>query len=511
MRKLFQEKTICRLFNGACIALFFILFHYCLGQTGINKAELWDEHIYFRTDSILFNIVTIVLSLLFLALLGRLAEKLTTRKSRNLLLAAVCVISTAFSFYWVWGCKSAPQADQLYICEYADAFNQGDFSQLQEPSYMTRYPHQFGMVALLQVIFRLFGSMNYTAFQYFNAALIPLFIVSGCQIVRILSDDNVKAEVYYLFFALCCFPMYAYTSFVYGDLLTTTLSFFAVWMYLSCLKHFSWLRLGLFGITMGVCVQLRMNCLILMIALLIVMAVKLIFERGWKHLAAIAALVLGYGLMSLAVWGIYHNVRNAEIPSIPSSLIIVGGLNDDYGYAGWNNFYDYNTFAQLGDETEPALEVMGRDLRMYMDIYKNDPAYMVDFFVRKMNSQWNAPMYQSLVMNSRIAGEQAPPIKNIFQHGKLGGLIESGMKIYQLLMYGGILFLLIIRRKEYVKIERYLLLIAVFGGFLFTLMWEAKTRYALPYLFMQVPYMALGVNELVSFVQNRLQNRKPHE
>ena len=56
--------------------------------------------------------------------------------------------------------------------------------------------------------------------------------------------------------------------------------------------------------------------------------------------------------------------------------------------------------------------------------------------------------------------------------------------------------------------EWYLLLIAVFGGFLFSLMWEAKTRYILPYLFMQIPYMAMGINEIITVMEQKIERKK---
>ena len=131
----------------------------------------------------------------------------------------------------------------------------------------------------------------------------------------------------------------------------------------------------------------------------------------------------------------------------------------------------------------------------------------IDFFVRKMVNQWISPMYQSIAMNNEAAGGQLQPVKNIFAGGKLAKIIEVQMKAFQLLLYGSIFFLLIIRRRDYNSIESYVLLIAVFGGFLFSLMWEAKTRYVMPYLFMQIPYMAIGVNEFTDF-WNRIHKRE---
>ncbi len=507
MRKWLKEKTFCYIFNFVCILLFFVLFHHCLSMTGENIGPPWDEHIFFKKDSILVNVFLILASLVCLYYIGKISEKLTL-KIRNMILAGACVLSAVISIYWVFASKAGPVGDQSLICQYANAFNMGDFQGLLTGRYIARYPQQIGMVTLLRGIFLIFGDSQYQVFQYLVAVLVPVLVLSGCKILRLLFDNNVKAELYYLIFALCCFPMYAYTVFVYGDLISIIAGMFSVWMYLGCLKKFTWWRLTAFGLAIGIAICLRNNFLILLIALAIVTLIKLCCERKWKYFAMLAALVLGWGGVQMAVWGIYHDVRTEKAPAIPALLFIVMGLNDDYQYAGWYNQYNYVTFAHANDNVELAKEKAWEDLRMYLEIYKNDPNYMVDFFTRKMNAQWNAPMYQSIVMISNVEGEQLLLARNIYEHGKLAEWIETGMKIFQLLMYGGILFLLVLRRREYVQIEKYLLLIAVFGGFLFSLMWEAKTRYVLPYLFMQIPYMAMGVSEFVSWIENRYRERK---
>ena len=502
MKSFFQEKTFCRIFNTICIPVFFLLFYYCLSITGENRADM-DEFIYFKSDSILLNVFTICLSLFFLYFIGRLSGRLKTLRSRNLLLGCSCLLSAVMGFYWLFGSKTSPQADQMYLCQYASAFNHGDYTALERGGYIARYPQQLGMITLLRGIFILFGDMNYLPLHCLAAVCIPLMVLSGCQIVRYLSDNNVQAEVYYLLFILCCFPMYAYIPFVYGDLISAILCLFGTWMYLSCLKRFSFPRLILFGVSIGLGVQLRQNCLIFVIALTIVMLIKMLFHHTRRNLMMILALFAGCAVLQFALWGFYYDVRDKDASAIPPILYITMGLNDDYQRAGWHNQYEYNTFDAFDDNTALATEKGCEDLKMYFGIYQNDPDYMVDFFVRKMNSQWNAPMYQSLAANNHITGSQWPLAKEIYSYGKLTEAVEAGMKIFQLLLYGSILFLLILHRKEYVRIEQYLLLIAVFGGFLFSLLWEAKTRYVLPYLFLQIPYMAMGVNEIIVTIRRR--------
>ncbi|MCI8527986.1 MAG: hypothetical protein HFH82_02355 [Lachnospiraceae bacterium] len=507
MKKFWKEKNFCNIIHFFCVLMFIVLFHYCLSLTGENKGPAGDEHIYFKRDLVLMNGVWIVLSLFILYLVGKISEKLTL-KSRNIILGCACILSGMISLYWVMASKVEPIADQGLICQYADAFNMGDFNGLLTGRYVARYPQQLGMVTLLRGLFKIFGSTQYKSFQYMNALLVPLLVLSGCKIVRLLSDNNARTEFYYLIFSLCCFPMYAYTTFVYGDLISIITGMFGVWMYLDCLRRFTWWKALIFGLSMGITICLRMNFLILVIALVIVMLIKLCFDRSRKHLIVLAALLLGCGVTQLALWGMYRQVRTEDAPAIPSILFIVMGLNDDYQYAGWHNQYEYVIFAEANDNVALAKERGYEDLRMYMEIFKNDPDYMVDFFVRKMNSQWNAPMYQSIAMNESVGGEQLPVVRELFARGRLAEMLALWMKIFQLLMYGGILFLLLYRRDKFMPMEWYLLLIAVFGGFLFSLMWEAKTRYILPYLFMQIPYMAMGINEIITVMEQKIERKK---
>lgn len=67
--------------------MFFLLFHYSLELTGENLGVLWDEHIYFGQESILFNAVKILCSMVILYFVGMLSRFLTIKFRRNTFLA----------------------------------------------------------------------------------------------------------------------------------------------------------------------------------------------------------------------------------------------------------------------------------------------------------------------------------------------------------------------------------------------------------------------------------------
>ncbi len=500
-----NEKWFCKAFCSFATVVFALLLYFCLGGRGIHYDEAVDEYIYFQKDSILFNLLLLVAASAILYFYGKLDRFFMTKKRRNILAVFACFFAVLFGIFWVKTTCTYPQGDQEYVLIYARLFNSGDFSALEDGGYLSIYPQQLGIVTLLRIIRVFFQNREYAAFQYLTALMLPAIIIPGVKAVRYFSADNVRAELFYILFVLTCFPMYAYTPFVYGDLCSLEMGMLAVWAFISCLERFKGWKLVWLGISVGLAVLLRQNIIILAIAMGIVVILKLIFyPEGRRFLAMGFAMAFGIIMFQGVIGLAYHNVRDNEADAIPASAFIVMGLNDDYEHSGWYNWYGYNLFYECGMDAEETTKHAMADLKSYMALYRNDPSYMVDFFTRKMFAQWNAPMYQCIAMNSRIIAEQGAIAKNIYGHGILFKLVNEYMKVFQLVLYGAILFMLIVKYREWDSIDKYILLIAVIGGFLFSLLWEAKTRYVFPYLLMQLPYMAIGVNEALKNIKDHL-------
>ena len=504
-----NEKWFCKVFCGLAIVIFALLFYYCIGVTGVNREDLTDEHIYFQKDSVLFNLLLIGIALTGLYLFGKLEKVFTQKKRRNMLVAIVCVFSVLFGIYWVKTTCTYPIADQDMILDCARLLNQGNFTALHD-EYIALFPQQLGMVTLLRFFNVFFKHNDYKMFQYLTAILLPAIILPGVKAVRYISRDNVRIELFYLLFVFTCFPMYAYTPFVYGDQISLEVGMLAVWALLSCFERFRIWKLVWLGVSIGFAVILRKNIIILAIALVIVTVIKMICDSQRRRQAMVMGLVTILGIIAFQalIELMYHNVRDNEADAIPAIAYVVMGLNDDYGYPGWFNGYGYDLFFECDKDAAVTTKRAMEDLRSYIDLYRNDSSYMVDFFTRKMLAQWNAPMYQCIAVNSVVIDEQGKIAQNIYEQGMVFKWVSTYMKMFQLILYASILFLLLAKRKEWDSIEKYALLIAVIGGFFFSLMWEAKTRYVMPYLLMQLPYMAIGVNEILKFIEVRYLKNK---
>lgn len=505
-----NEKWFCKVFCGLAAIIFALLFYYCLGGRGVNSKNILDEYIILQKDSILLNLFVLGVFVGVLHFYGKAEMFFLQRKRRNILVAVLCILAVIFGIYWVKTTCTYPQGDQEYILMHARSFHSGDFSALGDGGYLSVYPQQLGMVTLLRILRVLFGDREYMAFQYLTAVMLPLIIVSGTKAVRYISGDSVRAELFYLLFVFTCFPMYAYTPFVYGDLISLEVGMTAVWALLSCMERFCGWKLIWLGATMGLMIILRENMLILAIAMGIVVIIKLFLdpERRRYLLGMGIAMILGIICFQGVIELSYYNVRDREADSIPAGAFLVMGLNDDYERPGWGNWYNINLFFECDRDAEKTTRRAMEDLKSYVSLYKSNPSYMVDFFTRKMLTQWNAPMYQCIVMNCGVIGEQGRIAHNIYEQGVLFKWIDHYMKVFQLVLYSSILFLLVAERGKEGSIEKYVLLIAVVGGFLFSLIWEAKTRYIFPYLLMQLPYMAIGVNEFLKYMEVRFSKSK---
>ncbi len=506
-----------KFFNKAFIVLaiipFFWLFYYSLGISALNnRSQIWNEMVYLTKDSVFKNLIGILLCLIgvkFVKWIINLTEnKNQSKRIKKIqpidyyVLLALVIIMTAFSFYWIFACKAAPYADQLYVWSYAKAFNNGDYSGLQKGGYMSVYRQQLGLATVFRFLFWIARNDNYLVIQLFNAVLIPVIIASGFGITRMISKNSRTAVYLYLFAMLVCFPLYGYVPFVYGEISSIAFSMLGAYLLMSTFEKFHFVKVIGMSLSLGFSVILRQNSLILIIACCAVLLVHIICEKRKGKLTSLWLLIAvfaGVGFFQEALTLGYANKIPADSKKIPAILHIAMGTNDEIEWwkdVGWYNGYNIKTFEACNYDPELASKAAKVVISNYVkDRLHNKNKFINDFF-RKMNTQWNAPMYQCLVMNGRIEGEQSKLASMIYS-GIWGARMTKFLDLYQSIIYFGIVVFLICsfhdNRKNFYVL---LLLVTCFGGFWFTFIWEAKARYILPYLIFLIPYAVCGIDIL---------------
>lgn len=428
---------------------------------------------------------------------GRISEEEEKGKKQvRRLLIGVLLWCLVLGTGWVLLAVSTPVADQMMITSSAERFAEGNYGRLDYGKYLYYYPFQLGLVAYMELVFKLFGTNNYTALQLINVLGIAGSVYGGYRIVRLLTDRR-RVEACYLLLAALCFPFQIFSAYLYSDVLSVFLSVLVVWQLLELLKGGKKAALLWMVLAGTAAVLLRSNSLIVLIAVCCVLAVKAVSEKKWLYLLCVLLLGAGVTAGRQAVNHHYETVSGTALnDGMPSVLWIAMGMQEGDKEAGWYNGYSMYTYQDVCQYHGPTAQALGiAEIKARAREFLGNPAYAVNFYFRKFTSQWNDPTYGCFIMTYATERERSELGKSLYT-GRPKQALESFMDCYQLLVYGSILFLLIYRRKEKRGLEWYALLIAVIGGVLFHELWEAKSRYVLPYFVMMIPMAAAGLAEL---------------
>ena len=373
--------------------------------------------------------------------------------------------------------------------------------------YLYIHPHQLGLTALIELIFAVFGSGNHMAFQLLNCVGAAVCVYSGYRITRLLAAD-LRASVFYLFLSAACFPLFFYVTFVYGELPSLTFSLLAAWCFLEYRK-----RKGLWWLA-GCCAActlaclVRNNSLILLIAFVLVLLAAALGERRLRPVLASVLLIAVFLGGRFCLRTVYEQRSGEQInDGAPMLLYVAMGMQKGEGAPGWSNGYIlHNYWGESEFDAEASTAMAVQDIEASMEGFAEDPWYAVRFYTEKFTSQWNDPTYECFAM-THINGSARGPVANSMFDGKLHTLMTWFMNEYQSLIFIGVFCWLLLNFWVKRGLEDQVLLITIFGGFLFHMLWEAKGRYILPYFVMMLPMAAVGLSQLTARAEGWLRRR----
>ena len=430
----------------------------------------------------------------------------------RILAGAVCLYALVFGIWWVGAAKCLPLGDQNSVCTAAAQFREGNYEMLTIDSYekyLFIHPHQLGLTALIELTFALFGNGNYVAFEYLNCVGAAVTLYAGYRITRVLTNRK-QAWIYYLLLAAACFPLLFYVVFVYGEIPSITFSALAILGFLEYRKQGAgqkrllWLAFAC--VTCALACLVRNNCLILLLAFVLIQVTTALGERNIRPLVAALLLVLTFGGARTALRSSYEARSGIELnQGAPMLLYVAMGMQQGEGAPGWSNGYILHNYWGVSDFDYAASEAMAKqDIRTSASEFVHHPKYALRFFVGKFASEWNDPTYECYAMTHVGGDDPRGAVADSIFNGTLHTVFEWFMNQYQSLIYGGVFLWLLYgfwRKKD---LSVLVLMTVIFGGFLFHMLWEAKGRYILPYFVMMLPMAAAGLSELSDRVNSWL-------
>lgn len=418
-------------------------------------------------------------------------------------LAVMALVGVVLCIF-VAGSRIPPYWDQMQVYLDALSFKAGDYSDMQ--GYLTLYPQQYGLIFIYELVFLIFPD-SFLTLQYMNAAFVLVIIFFSYRVTEELFH-NQTVNFYCILGTALFVPMYFYVNFVYGDVASIALSILGIWAVIRwCDKGGRRYIAGALISFVFACL-FRKNVLIILIAVCLVLAVLAWKRASWKALV-LGILVLVLPLVSMEGVKTSYELRsgNQVAEGVPAVLWVAMGMQYKWDGYGTFNGYTESTFrGEGGSDSEKAAQIGRTYIEQRLKEFKNDPAMAKEFYKAKLQHQWIEPTYSSMIMTTKYQEYTPTELVTEVYYGETAQRLAAFMNRYNFMIYLGVAlyaFFGLFRRDG---IHHSLMAVAIIGGFLFSILWEAKGRYVFPYVLLMVPYMAQGIRNFQSVLKNGVEN-----
>lgn len=489
---------------GSLILL--ILVRYALTGTQYMLPVSGHEFPIEIRDSVFLNLAVAALVLLLCVGLNEAERKISASKSQfceKIVVIAAMLWQAVAGLCWVLAADRQPTADQLHVYNAAVGFLEGDYGTLEATQYSGMFPHQLGLAFVEELVFRILGNTDYHVMQVLFVLLNAGSVYFIYGILKELSG-RLSVVVTGTVLAGSCIASIFYSSWIYGEVPWVFFSLLTAWMVAKYSKKSKISTIVVAVVSMTIGTLMRKNMLILIVAFCL-LGILWAFENKDKKF--LIAVIVACVLPQLCYQGIFmmYEMRSG-IPhsdGVPTNAYIYIGMEETKGRFGWDFSNSSAQYFANDADTEKSNEIYGEMIRERWQIMKASRGYLRGFYSGKILSQWNEPLYQSLYFN--FGHEETHNAKlTAFEDRLKDDLFDRVLWFadrLQFIIYAGCLLYFVFCVKKDSNLLQHLLAVAIIGGFLFSIIWEAKARYMYAYYMMMFPLAALGYGELIRLAE----------
>ncbi len=509
-RKSSKESIPVKIYDGVIIFLFCVILSFLvyLSATSISAVDGYESTSFLKDSPFFHIIILLVFSTIiiiwnripFLKELSDIIEKNNTvfNTFRIFLLLCILILSVLF----VTASNLQPVSDQKLVQNSLEGFVNGDYSSLAPGGYINTYPNQLGLVWISYLFFRIFGFGNYIAFQLMNTLCLAWFYKKLADITGILCGGKRIPQIGILIVGVLFFPLQIYCTFVYGTIPGLALS--AVSFYHALLFYKNPKKRNCFISVIAICLAMlfKQNYLIFFIALFLHSVIAAIRYKKRILFILPVVMIIVYPLQSRLPSAITSTMTGITPSSGASSYSwIAMGLQESDLAEGWYNGYNVNTFKDCNYDSSLQSEIALEEIKNRISHFAHNPYYTVNFFTRKLASEWNDPTFESYWIMRTADEDQFPSwLKSFTSFNAYFNGIAFLSHLQFLILCGALLFMVIYERAG--DGNSLLLAITILGGFFFHIFWEGKSQYTLPYFILLLPLAILGYSGLIKKVSN---------
>lgn len=367
--------------------------------------------------------------------------------------------------------------------------------------YMECYSQQFTLAFIWSILFRIIGSTNFVVIEYLNTVCNGITVMAIYFICKELSKKYNINKYLGTFMILTFIAISALSVYIYGDISSLAFALFSIYF----IMRYRNLRKIKYALISAMCMliayMLRMNTLIFIIAVVIYLFLDIISENTKSKQKVISIIViLGFIVISIfpavLVKIYYINQYNlSKDESFPPIGYLYIGMSETESGSGWYNFYRasiaYNT------DSETSKRIYKDEISKRLEYFSNKPKEIINFYIRKTASMWTENTYGAVIYNLSDTFISLDHINYELDDKILEN--ESTIRIYQkalVFIIFGVSIIIIFQNRKNISNEVLLLITIFIGGFLFHTIWEAKSRYIIPYIVVLIPVASIQINRI---------------
>lgn len=432
------------------------------------------------------------------------------KRMQIIIFAVLMIIYLIGQCWWLRKIQATPVADQRSVYNAAFSMHQNNWEELSTSQYLELYPQQLTLAYMYSFVFNLFGT-SVQMLQCLNVVANIFTVLAIGLITKQLSKQYKVNLVKTVILSMTFISLPLLSIFIYGDFISMPMNLFAVY-YIMKYSMENKKKYALFSaMFMGMAYILRMNNLIYILAIIVYMILDLLelTEKKAKEVLEKVIILLLFIAISILPATIMKTMLQAKLgyskdKIFPTTGFIYMGMEESKRANGWYN--------------EEIASISRKDIELSKQEYKKGiinrvkyfiahPIEMTKFYIVKTASMWTENTYSAIWYNQTFAFNktQEEKLQRKWLDEKVIGIREP-IILYQkalilILAIGTLLFILKNRNNQTKEV---LLLITIFiGGFLFHTLWEAKSRYIIPYILILIPVAAISIENSIFRKKNK--------
>lgn len=411
-----------------------------------------------------------------------------------------------------------PINDQKLVYEAATTMANGNVDELVENQYLELFGQQLTLSTFYAIIFKILRMQTPLILQYLNIIANALTIVGILLITKQLEKKHEVRKINSIVISLSFITLPLLSTFVYGDFIGLPMCLFAIYfiMRYSETKKIKYAFISI--LFMAIAYVMRKNNLIFIIALSIYLLLDIMCFEKKNVLKGTTILILFVTISILPAtaikkyWG--NRLELDTKKAFPTIGFICMGMQEGERAKGW-----YNASPKLAfEDVESSKQYYKEEIQRRLKTFASKPIYFIKFYAIKTATMWAENTYAALWYNqsynfgeiegikqSKFQQEQTETLDNIaIQITPILGVFQKGI----ILIIFGCTTLNLIKNRKDISNEILLLVTVFIGGFLFHTIWEAKSRYIIPYIVVLIPIVSLPIDNYLSKIINNIKRNK---